>query len=318
MNSNSIRVQEQLKNQYRVTVHARNFQTRKHYVTLERYFAPERDDTCSDGGIVDSVSGDVLIHKVDRYELQQFVREFLLRLPGTESNDYWIYTTIQDLAQKADEKAKAASKAKPFNPVNFSEMAEWEDTESEYAIKEFIPFDESTVVAGPAKGFKTTSTLHMVICMAAGVCYLGIFEVLRELSVGFFSAESGLRVLARNTRRIALSIGVSVGDIDDRLQFHGRVPLLTNESDLIAVERLFDDDPPDITIFDPLNRMLPPEALSNTYVTNRLLARITDICREHDVTPVFVHHAKRSATRPGHPMVLDDLTDAGNPEYFRS
>ena len=166
--------------------------------------------------------------------------------------------------------------------------------------------------------FKTGKTLLAIdgaISIATGRPFLNAFTVPEPMTVVYFQGEGGLSMTQENSRRIAASKRLKLSDIGN-LYWCFSVPKLESLTDLDAVQRIHDDTAAEVMFFDKLMLCMNGEEAGNVFRMGQVLGNAVRICNERGITPVFVHHFKRTrATEDRHaPGELLDLTQAGAAE----
>ena len=95
-----------------------------------------------------------------------------------------------------------------------------------------------------------------------------------------------------------------------------RVPKLEDLRDLDEVQRIHDDTGAELMVFDNLMLCMSADEPGNVFRMGQTLANVIRICGERGITPLFVHHFRRTRATANQydPGELLDLTQAGAAE----
>ena len=172
--------------------------------------------------------------------------------------------------------------------------------------------------AVPGGMFKTGKTLISMdggISIASGRLFLNAFTVPASMTVVYFSGEGGPSMIQEYGRRIAASKGLQLADVPN-LHFCFSVPRLEDLRDLDAIQRIHDDTAAEVMFFDNLMLAMSGDEAGNVFRMGQILGNVVRICNQRNITPVFVHHFKRTRVTadPYAPGELLDLTQAGAAE----
>ena len=168
------------------------------------------------------------------------------------------------------------------------------------------------VEGGMFKTGKTLVGIEAAVSIATGRPFLRAWTVPEARGVVYFTGEGGPAVAQEYGRRIAASKEIALADVTN-LHWCFSVPRLEDLRDLDAVGKVFRDTRPTVAFFDNLMLMLSGDNAGNVYSMGGVLGNAVRLCTEQGVTPVFIHHFKRTrATADPHaPGELIDLTQAG-------
>ena len=116
-------------------------------------------------------------------------------------------------------------------------------------------------------------------------------------------------------RRIAESKGLALADVTN-LHWCFSVPKLEDLRDLDEIQRIHDDTAAELMIFDNLMLCMAADEPGNVFRMGQTLSNVIRICNERGITPLFVHHFRRTRATVGQydPGELLDLTQAGAAE----
>ena len=128
----------------------------------------------------------------------------------------------------------------------------------------------------------------------------------------YFTGEGGPAVAQEYGRRIAASKGIALADVT-QLHWCFSVPRLEDLRDLDAFAKVLDDTGAEVAFLDNLMLCLSGDNAGNVYSMGGILGNAVRLCSERGVTPVFIHHFKRTRATadPFAPGELIDLTQAG-------
>ena len=182
-------------------------------------------------------------------------------------------------------------------------------------ITDCLYADHPAIDGGMFKAGKTLVAIDGAISIATGRPFLNAFTVPEPMTVVYFQGEGGLSMTQENSRRIAASKRLKLSDIGN-LYWCFSVPKLESLTDLDAVERIHDETAAEVMFFDNLMLCMNGEEAGNVFRMGQVLGNVVQICNARGITPVFIHHFKRTrATEDRHaPGELLDLTQAGAAE----
>ncbi|WDQ16377.1 AAA family ATPase [Rhodopirellula sp. P2] len=194
------------------------------------------------------------------------------------------------------------------------------DFTTEYLIEGVLPAMQSTVIAGPAKGMKTTTAIDAALSIANARKFLGRFWVPEPKRVLFLSAESGEATIQETARRIAKAKDMQSLGSDQGVSWGFWVPRAKDAEKLEILEYQLDKFRPDVCFIDPLYMVLDGEDAANYAMNGRAIMDLAKRCLDRKCTPVMVDHVKRSSANAQtyQPLELEDVSGAGKAESFRS
>lgn len=194
------------------------------------------------------------------------------------------------------------------------------DLTVQWHINHVLPMGQPTVIAGPSKALKTTTSVDLAASLALGRKFLDKFWVPEVSRVLFLSAESGLGTIQETFRRIVRSKGHCMADAGDCLHVAPWVPK-AKESDQLALLRYeIHRSRADVAIIDPVYQMIDGDDAASVAKMGQQLKMVADECLSLGATPVLVHHTKKTSEngKNNQPMELEDLAGAGMAEFFRA
>ncbi len=197
-------------------------------------------------------------------------------------------------------------------PLVSSEALDSEDYTPSPIITEVLFAGSPAVIGGIYKACKTLLAIAAAIAIATGRLFLRSYTVPTPRVVVYFTGEGGPAVAQEYGRRIAASMGIELADAT-QLHWCFSVPRLEDIGDLSAFAKVLDDTSAEVAILDNLMLCLSGDNAGNVYSMGGVLGNVVRICSERGVTPIFVHHFKRTRATadPYAPGELADLTQAG-------
>jgi hypothetical protein len=194
----------------------------------------------------------------------------------------------------------------------------------EWLIQGILVRGEPAVIGGPKKTFKTSLAVDMAISLGSGRPFLGKFRVPARRTVAVFSGESGAATMQDMARRICAAKHVRLDDCTVHWCFD--LPRLGHEGHRGKLGEILCDNKVQVVFIDLLYMCLlagsKSVSPSNLYEIGPLLWAAARTCLDAGATPVFVHHATKSAAKQTsnetpRPLSLDDLTYVGVGEFVR-
>ncbi|MCC9600771.1 AAA family ATPase [Stieleria sp. JC731] len=210
-------------------------------------------------------------------------------------------------------------------PMTSSEFAA-ADFRIDYIVDDILPEKQMTVIAGAAKGLKTTTSIDLALSIGAASDFgikkqfLGRFWVQHQKRVLVCSAESGHATLQETANRIARSKNFELASLGDSVAWEFWVPSAKNSEQLQILSHFIQKHKPDVVIIDPLYQCLDGDDQANVSKNGQQIMDLAKVCLDKDCTPVMVDHVKRSSENAKNfsPLELHDVTGAGKAEAFRS
>ena len=180
-------------------------------------------------------------------------------------------------------------------------------------ITEALFADSPHFIGGLFKACKTLTGVAAAIAIATGRPFLNLFTIAKLLRVLYFTGEGGPPVAQDYARRVAASYGVPLSQVEN-LSFCFTLPRLENLSDLDDFARVLDDTAPGVVFLDNTTLCMPGDRAGVVMAMGQIFANVIRLCSERGVTPVFLHHFKRTRADQCAPGELLDLTQAGAAE----
>ena len=212
-------------------------------------------------------------------------------------------------------RAGTADEAKQFACHSMADL-EGMDLTLDYIIHNAMVVGSPGVGGGMFKTLKTTTMLDLHVSMEdIGRRWLGHFPCIRKARSVYFSGEGGLVFARESLRRICHSKEIDLRDVDGFF-ICDRVPSLDNAGSLKTVADVLKDHGAEFATFDPFYLMLgaAADSASNVYAMGAMLGSLLRTCQDVGVTPIILHHFKRSGPI-GQAPNLADLSQAGCAEF---
>jgi replicative DNA helicase len=227
-------------------------------------------------------------------------------------------------AEDPGDETEAEPERRPF-VCRIKGMAEFirEDFRLEWAVKQLLIFDQPAVVGAPKKTMKTSTMVDLVVSLAAGVPFLGEFEIPNAVSVLLISGESGGFILQETINRVCRAKEINPVDLDGFLFIGDELPQLGLDEDMEALAEFIRENKIRVVVIDPLylcllqgspGRRLDP---GNLFDVGPLLLAISRTCLDAGATPVLVHHFRKNGADPHDLPELEELAYAGIQEFAR-
>ncbi len=187
-----------------------------------------------------------------------------------------------------------------------------------YRIKDTLAALQNHLIAGRQKTLKTTIAIDAAISMASGLPFLGCLPVEQTCKVLMLSGESGLPVTQETANRVCESKGICLSDLDG-VFWSEWLPRLDSAAHLKMLERIVQETGCEVLFLDPVYLAMPGADAGNLFVQGERLRGIAEICQEHNVCPVLLHHLRKrgKGDRSFDPPELDELSWAGFGEFAR-
>lgn len=254
-----------------------------------------------------------VIDLANGFQREQSMRRALEALGLPADNLPGLAAEVVRLAKEKDQ-GKDGKKKDRF-PLVTCAVLDGQDYTPRAIIDDVLYAESPAVIGGIFKVCKSLLAIDAALSIATGRQFLGHFPVSDPLSVLYFTGEGGPSVAQEYGRRIAEARGCRLSDASN-LRFCFNVPRLESMEDLEAVQRIHDDTAAEVMIFDNLMLALSGDDAGNVFKMGNVLGYVIRICGERGITPVFVHHFKRTRATadPFAPGELGDLTQAGAAE----
>jgi replicative DNA helicase len=192
-----------------------------------------------------------------------------------------------------------------------------------WAVRRMLVFGQPVVIGAPKKSMKTSVMFDLAVSLAAGVPFLGQFDVVDPTAVLIISGESGGYVMQETILRVCRAKGIDPEVLEGRLFIGDELPQLGLDEDMEALAEFIRTKAVKVVIIDPLylcliqgtpGRRLDP---SNLFDVGPLLLQIARTCLDAGATPILVHHFKKNGADPHDLPELEELAYAGIQEFAR-
>ena len=202
-----------------------------------------------------------------------------------------------------------------FSTIDSAALASGDFTMN-YLVEGVAVEGQPGVIGGMQKTLKTSVAIDLALSIAFGGHFLGRFKAHERRRVLFMSAESGMSTIQETALRICDQMGRRLDDAD--VVWCEQVPRLDDVRHLDEIEQLFRGENIQVAVLDPTYLMLgeAADSVSNVFAQGRVLGNLNRACMECGVTPILLHHLKRTGDPHAIPT-LADLAFAGFAEFFR-
>lgn len=197
------------------------------------------------------------------------------------------------------EPEQAEEPARQLEIIDASELVRRVDTAPEvgWLVRPIWPADAYGILAAEQKAGKTWSGLDLVVSVASGTPWLGMYEVERPGAVLAFLGEGGERKMKRRLDAICSSRGLSLADLPIRFCF--RVPTLTNQEHLLEMHEEIKAHKPVFVYLDPLYLAAKGADGSKLYAMAEHLSDVQILCQRHGSALMIVHHWNKTGEGKG-------------------
>ncbi len=179
-----------------------------------------------------------------------------------------------------------------------------------YLIQDFLAECSPTIVHGGVKCAKTLLSQYIALLLVApesmGLKAFDRFDVIRSAPVLFMSAESSEQHLASRFAAIAEALQIDPRWADS-IELLSRVDDFTTATGRKNFSKRLRSIRGGLVVVDTISHALPGLELSQQNLVSPILAEVRDICAEHAVSSLFIHHnrqSKRNESR-GWPSLQD-------------
>lgn len=180
-----------------------------------------------------------------------------------------------------------------------------------WLIQPVWPADAYGVLAAEQKAGKTWANLDLVVSVASGTPWMGIYPVQRPGQVLVFLGEGGERKMLRRLEAICAQRGLVLEDLPIRLCF--RVPHLTSGDHMERLKMELEAHPPVLVVVDPLYLAARGAKGSQLYEMGEHLEAVQQVAQRHDAALLIVHHWNKTGEGKG----AKRMTGVGPGEWGR-
>lgn len=204
-----------------------------------------------------------------------------------------------------------------FEGITSSELAAG-DYSLDYLVEWLLVQGQSCVIAGSKKVFKTNISIDLALSLSIGEQSLGMFNVPNAVRVGLMSGEIGEATIQETAWRIANSKHWSLDNFDNAI-WEFAVPQLGRLDHTDALRAFVIRHELDVLIVDPTFIAMAEvgDSAGNLLIVGRVLKSLVDLSAETGVTPILIHHLRKSIADPFAPPELEDIAWAGFQEFMR-
>jgi len=217
----------------------------------------------------------------------------------------------------AEDEAEALAAVQLFEVIDSAAFAVATYPQT-FLIEDVLLAGQPQLWGGPSKTLKTSLLVDQCLSLAAGVPFLGRYQVKRPVRVLLLSSESGTATLQETARRISKAKGIDLAALGDRLQWGFRPPVLTEAEHLAALTQFVRVQEFDVVAIDPAYLSLPMDSgeAANQFAVGQLLQKLTTLQEESGAIPVLAAHF-RKWNLPGVMPELSDIAGAGFAQWAR-
>lgn len=166
-----------------------------------------------------------------------------------------------------------------------------------WLVRPVWPADAYGILAAEQKAGKTWSGLDLVVSVASGTPWMGMYAVDRPGPVLAFLGEGGERKMKRRLDAICGAHDVALADLPIRFCF--RVPTLTNLEHLAEMGEEIKRNKPVFVYLDPLYLAAKGAKGSQLYEMGEHLSDVQILCQRHGAALMIVHHWNKTGEGKG-------------------
>ena len=245
-------------------------------------------------------------------------RRRMIRELGIQAVQWSVSSTdpIDASIQHLSEALRAASDDATGGKFTGTTLAELDQVvfDDEFLIDGILTAEQPGICGALPKQFKTTQMVDMAISLATATPWLGHFPVRRPVRVAYMSGEGGRKFVQAVARRVCRSKGVPM---PEDVIFEDRLPKMARPEDLIDLRRFLRREAVEVLFCDPVYLCMDGGEASNVMKQGEQLAPFNEVCQDCGVTPILVHHLRKSSESRFtlEPPELSDLAQAGFAEF---
>jgi AAA domain len=251
----------------------------------------------------------------DCKDAREWLTEFVAG--AAESVDYAAFgrEMVAYLANDATAAVPAAKTPARFTFIDSKELATG-DYRANWLVTRVLVERQPAVIAGPSKALKTNISIDMAVSIAAGVPFLGRFDVPARRRVAVVSGESGAATLKETASRICAAKGLELGDLGCWLTWCFDLPTFSEPEVMADFAKELARLEAEVSVLDPTYLMMGDVDMKNLFEAGRSLRGVAEVLLKADCTPVLLHHANRQLPI-GEPMELQHLAYSGIEQFAR-
>ena len=212
---------------------------------------------------------------------------------------------------------KTTSTGIDFEIIDSKTFAET-DYSTTFLIDGIMTAGQPQLYGGPSKSLKTSVLVDQGISLAAGVPFLGRFNVSEAKRVLLLSSESGCSTLKETALRICDAKGIRLDELGDCLHWGFRPPMLTDAEHIATLAGFVIKHKIDVLGIDPayLSMNLQGNEASSQFSVGAVLQNLTTLQADTGCTPILAAHF-RMHMLPGVMPSLEHIAGAGFGQWAR-
>jgi hypothetical protein len=167
------------------------------------------------------------------------------------------------------------------------------DDADRWIVEGVIAAGVPQLIAGPPKSHKTFLLLHLAICIAAGLDWLGRFRV-QPGRVLMLPLEDSVRETRRRIWRLCRGLGLDPRDLEDRILIDATRPFrFGSKEDVARLERTVEKYEPALVWIDSLSRTHFGDE-NSVKEMQVVTAHWSAIAQRYDVAFALIHHFNKT------------------------
>ncbi|VTT99075.1 Uncharacterized protein OS=Planctomyces maris DSM 8797 GN=PM8797T_31408 PE=4 SV=1: AAA_25 [Gemmataceae bacterium] len=190
------------------------------------------------------------------------------------------------------------------------------DFRPEWLVSRALVRNQPGVIAGPSKALKTNLSIDLAVSLAAGVPFVGKFEVPKPVRVVIVSGESGEHTLQETANRVCKAKGLDLAALNDNLGWCFTLPTFSDLGVMAEFAGALAGLKAEVVIIDPVYLALGNVDAKNMFEAGAAFRVVAEVLLKTGCTPLLVHHANRQL-QVGEPMELTHLAYSGLDQFAR-
>lgn len=259
-----------------------------------------------------------------QFKTEGFCSEFdVIPQPSTPVSQKGLPIPGQPQTVAADDDSPMAKYG--FEPIPIEKLVRM-DLKLEWLVDRVLIGKGPLIIGGREKCFKTSLAMDLAVSLATQTKWLGEFQVNHMRETAFFTAE----IAQEDCQELSIRIMEAKGLDPMAVRGFDIVPTVPSmainrvtqqPADMkafLGLKRYLQERKPNVAMFDPLYWALGGSSVGDMYEIGMVLRKISDLCTEMGVWPIFCHHAvKGTSEDEGRPMKLGDLYGTGVQQFAR-
>jgi hypothetical protein len=218
---------------------------------------------------------------------------------------------------KSSRKNRTRESSNTLAPVSYRDFMTRALPRTSWLVEGIWSESAHGLLGGESKSFKTLIVLDLLVSVASGTPMLGRFPVPRKGPVLFIQEENDPGDVQDRLMRITHSRGVgptlhkngSTNPDHAEIDFGADLPIdvlsntgfsLTDETDLIKLERYIRSTKPVLVALDPLYLLTPGIDEDSAVQMTPILQRLLRLKQKYHCGIMIVHHYKKATDKPSH------------------